>query len=712
MKKVFVIFCVLALFLPIFVSCVDLSEIESNIEKTSLRVSKLEDAVSLVKKAYNEAKMVSKVERVSSGDAWKITFVDNSSILLLDSTSNSSLISSISRDDNNGKIIITMREGSEFSFDIEQSYPTGIITIKDTVFIAPQKTVTFSIIVNPSNAYINTNIKDQNCSISIKNINSQDRATVKNIELAEFDLVRDADGNIKEGVYSVTLRDKGLEIGYSENIEIVLRTKDKDGTTKEVSSNSITVLSRDLLIDFSIGGLPGNIKNGLVYFQLPENVNVEKLKPSFTTTGKVFVDGVEQISGVSEHDFSNPVQYTIVGENGLQKKFYVCVANGDFTLLNINSPTPNINSFQSNVTIETYYGSTYHSYSNVRIKGYDYLSWDLEKKSYEIDLGMPKSFLGFSSNSSFVFFSNHSDKTLLRNDLAFRINRDLFDYISWTPSSSFAHIILNGEYIGYYMVAETVRIDKNRINIPNIEQCPNSSLIGNYGYLLEVNDRKDGALTFVTNNGINFSLVTSGNTEIPNYYRTYIRNHVQTCENALYSSNFTNVYKNYFDIYSFVDWFIVNEIAKNCNSNFHLNCFVYFNPSDQKLHMGPIWDCTIAFGNINFAETELYYDWWVIQEKWYRQMYKDRDFQMLVKKRWIEKKNEIEKWISSKIQERANEIGGNADVNFSLWPILGKYVWPNPKGFEKRTSFQSEVDYLKLWVTSRIDWMDSEIRSW
>lgn len=712
MKNGLIALGALFLLLPFWNACTDLSGIEAEIAKTTTSVSKLEDAVSLFQKAYNEGKLVSKVERTSDNIGWKITFADNTSIILLDAGNNGYLIDSIVKEEENGIVILTMKDGSKFTFNMDLSYPTSVIPTADTLYISPKGSASFSVIVNPSNAYINTNLQDSKCSVSISVVDSKGLTGSKNLKLSGFEVVKDADNKTKDGLFSVTLSDLGQQTDYIENIKIIVRSKDNNGDSLIVTSSVITVVSLDLFQDFSIGGAQSEVKNGLVFVQLPKEVDVKKLKPTFSSCGKVYVNGVEQVSGVSVQDFSCPVQYTAVANDGTEKKYFVCVTNGNIALVNINTPAPQINTFQNNATIETFYASTDQSFSNVRIKGYDNLSWELEKKSYEIDLGKSSDFLGMKSHTSFILLANHSDKTFLRNEIAFRMNSEIFDNIPWVPSSIFAHVILNGNYIGYYQIAESVRIGKNRINIPDIEACQSSSAVNKYGYLLEVNDRKDRGYNFATSRGVNFSLVSSYDEEIPSEYKNHIKNYIQVCENALFASDFTSRYKNYIDINSFVDWFLLNEIAKNCNSNFHINCYMYFNPSDQKLHMGPIWDCTIAYGNINFVETELYYDWWVTQKKWYKQMFEDPEFKYRVKNRWNEKKYELDKWLKTEIQQEANTISDNVAANFSVWPILGKYVWPNPKGFDKRTTYQSEVDFLTDWVKARVNWMDSEIRTW
>ena len=65
----------------------------------------------------------------------------------------------------------------------------------------------------------------------------------------------------------------------------------------------------------------------------------------------------------------------------------------------------------------------------------------------------------------------------------------------------------------------------------------------------------------------------------------------------LTSSDFEKHYKDYIDVDSFVDWYLVNEFSKNSDAIFQKSVFVYYDPADGKLRMGPNWDFDLAFGN-------------------------------------------------------------------------------------------------------------------
>ena len=77
-----------------------------------------------------------------------------------------------------------------------------------------------------------------------------------------------------------------------------------------------------------------NVEKGEITHEgkIPSNVNITALKPEFTTTEEnaiVKVEGTVQKSGVSIHDFTKPVVYTIEGEDGTSKCFTVTLQQSD-----------------------------------------------------------------------------------------------------------------------------------------------------------------------------------------------------------------------------------------------------------------------------------------------------------------------------------------------------------------------------------------------
>ena len=147
---------------------------------------------------------------------------------------------------------------------------------------------------------------------------------------------------------------------------------------------------------------------------------------------------------------------------------------------------------------------------SLTIKGRGNSSWfNAPKKSYTIKFEKKQEFLGFASNKSFALIANYFDKTLLRNITAYSLAKKVFTKMSWAPSAKTVHLFVDGVYQGLYSAVETVKIAKNRVNIPDISDFVSSqetTKFEDYGFILEVNERKDEIFNFDSGKGVPFSL--------------------------------------------------------------------------------------------------------------------------------------------------------------------------------------------------------------
>ena len=348
------------------------------------------------------------------------------------------------------------------------------------------------------------------------------------------------------------------------------------------------------------------------------------------------------------------------------------------------------------------------------IKGRGNSSWNQPKKSYSLKLESKEKVLGMKKHKRWVLIANYSDKTLLRNYLASELGNNYFNSV-WNPSFKPVHLILNGTYNGVYLVGEQIKIDGNRVNIQaidEIEEDINGDDIVNLddgGFICEVNERMDELFNFTTTKGIKISLKEPD--EVSTDIQEKIVSIVQKAEDALYGENWLDSeigYSKYFDINSFVDWYIVNELTKNNDACFFSSVYFYYDPNDKLIHMGPNWDFDISCGNINYNGCDNPEGYWIKNSGWIKRMFEDTDFVNKVEERWTEKRKELSDYITTSIQENANYLAAAADLNFAKWDILGSYVWPNSDGYEERTTYQSEVDYLIDWLNKRFEFLDKD----
>ena len=348
------------------------------------------------------------------------------------------------------------------------------------------------------------------------------------------------------------------------------------------------------------------------------------------------------------------------------------------------------------------------------IRGRGHSTWsrdDFPKKPYNLRLGSDKALLGMPSHNRWALLANYSDKTLLRTEVAFYKLASIFDNIPWTPSARQVDLYLNGEYRGVYQLTESVRASDNRVKFNRIR---NTNPDG--GFLLEICTRLEDEYHFTTARQVwvncsspdsNLDVLING-TSMTIFEK--IMSYIQEAENVLYSSDFTDQstgWQKYLEMDSFVDFYLINEVAKNNDAQFYSSVYMYYDDAIGKLRMGPIWDFDISMGNINYNSCDRTDGLYIYHAKWLRQLFRDPLFVAAVKARWIEKYDELST-IYQFIDERAAYLNTAQAANFEKWPTLNQKVWPNRV---VTGSYAGEIEELKFWLSQRINWLDEELRT-
>ncbi len=344
----------------------------------------------------------------------------------------------------------------------------------------------------------------------------------------------------------------------------------------------------------------------------------------------------------------------------------------------------------------------------IEIKGRGNSSWRQHKKPYAIKLSSKNELLGMKKHKRWVLIANYSDKTLLRNYFASQLGKDIYNH-EWNPSFKSVHLIMNGEYRGVYLLGEAIKIDKNRVNIPDISDDPD-----NGGFIFELNERMDEDFNFETTHKLDISLKEPD--EVSKEIQEKVRTIIQTAEDALYSSDFDDPqkgYAKYYDVDSFIDWYLVNELAKNMDAADFSSIFYHYDPADGLIHMGPNWDFDVAFGNVYYKNCDYPTELYIKQGNiWLHRMFKDPNFKKRVKARWNETKDDVYRYITVVLQEDADYLSKAAVFNFKKWRGLGHWLWPNPTGATERKTYQSEVDWMIDWLKKRYDYLDKSFNEW
>lgn len=338
----------------------------------------------------------------------------------------------------------------------------------------------------------------------------------------------------------------------------------------------------------------------------------------------------------------------------------------------------------------------------LEIKGRGNSTWSMPKKPYNLKLADRTALLDMPSHSRWNLLADYSDKTLLRNDLAFHLGGRHFDHLVWTPSAVHVDFFLNGAYQGVYQLVEQIRIDGNRVAVPDISRVGSE----NGGYILEVDHRMNEPLLFTSDRGVPVTLKDPNQVEGSVFEG--IRESFQAAEDALYGDGFADPDSGYarrFDVPSFVDWYLINELTKNNDAIFHSSVYLHFDPSSGKFRMGPIWDFDVSSGNINYNGCDDPEGFWIRDALWIERLFEDPAFADAVAARWNEKREAVLSAINVYIPAKAEALAEAQRFNFLLWDILDRHVWPNRV---VTGSYEGEVAELMGWLNARFTWLDAE----
>lgn len=332
------------------------------------------------------------------------------------------------------------------------------------------------------------------------------------------------------------------------------------------------------------------------------------------------------------------------------------------------------------------------------------------------------SLLGMPPENDWVFHGPYSDKSLIRNALAYHL-ADVGR--TWAPRTSFFELIIDEQYIGVYLLVEKIKRDSKRVDISKLtpDEISGDDITG--GYILKVDRADDHWISPYPNmndNGpVPISYVYPDYVDMPEVQRNYIKTYVTNFENALAGDNFESAstgYRAYANIQSFVDYFIVNELSKNIDA-YRLSTFFHKNKesNDGRLVMGPVWDFNFSFGNANYYAGDNTQGWvmhgvspndYFAIPFWWERLRESIHFNALLKTTWndLRKTKYSNESIHAYIDSVVTLLNDAQERNFQAYPVLGYYVWPN---YFIGETYQEEIDFLKNWVDARLDWMDSQI---
>lgn len=303
----------------------------------------------------------------------------------------------------------------------------------------------------------------------------------------------------------------------------------------------------------------------------------------------------------------------------------------------------------------------------------------------------------------------------------------------YAPRTHLCELNLNDQYQGIYLFGEKIKRDAGRVDIAKLTEfdIAGDDLTGGYiiGQNLWNNENSfESNYSPIDHPELNVHFLYNYPDEdiITPEQKTYIAAFVDSLETALYAPDFTdaeNGYRKYLDVQSFIDYFLVNEVARNGDG---FKKSVYFhkdkNSNGSKLKAGPIWDFDWAWKNIYECDIVSQIDGsgWAHHVNdcptdnnscgWYIRLLQDDTFRNELHCAYESYRTTMldTAFMFQYIDSIVGRVENAQARHFEKWPILG-VSGPAPDIGPVPTTYADEITAFKAWITLRLDWLDANM---
>ena len=384
------------------------------------------------------------------------------------------------------------------------------------------------------------------------------------------------------------------------------------------------------------------------------------------------------------------------------------------------------------------------------LKGRGNTTWsNTEKRSYQVKLAKKADLLdpkgGSQKAKKWILLANPFDPTLVRNTIILNFARELG--LEITPEGKPVDLYYDGVYRGSYYLCEKNEIGEGRIDIADLEKNnENANPDVDFATLPIVEGTNSEGNMIVYTDGIKDPEDISGGylleqdqvfyRDEPNWFvyrddvhvTTKAPEFVSAAQIEYISKVFQKMYdcvinggkvkgssETLFDVVdkeSFVKYWLVMEWFEN-NDTYTSSTFFYKPAGDDKLYLGPVWDCDASMGAGNRDTGNLYKTWYSIGLGKF--LFKDYDFRKAVKEVY---KNEMRSIIYDTLlgdtdgkflataRHTLDQVKASAAMNYMLWDVddcIGSY--------HLQPTYEENVEAMLSWMQKRAAWFDKSIMS-
>lgn len=553
-----------------------------------------------------------------------------------------------------------------------------------------------------------------------------------------------ADSNTKQAIYGQKEEQNGAVVAYpsigsasassfniylpssASNTEVVLYNNYTDSVTITGSDNKTYTISKGnyASVPYTSGSalsytVSGSTKSITVYRSTAEGAlylnNTADFSSNSDVTDTSVIDSSDNVPNMIKQLYSNKETGAVSGCSGA-------------TALGSNIDYVNIK----------------------KIKGRGNTTWSYtDKKSFNVTFS--SDLVGTTFGDKFEFngakyslLANYKDPSLARNEILYTLADEMG--VTYSPNTAVIDLYMNGLYMGTYLMTEKIEVGKKELinNISDSLYKDDTISANGFSFLMELDTNANpDDYSFAAEGD---QVLTIKEPEVGTDFTTnYIKARYKELIDALNDQSMTMEELNkIIDVNSLAKFFLLNELAKNCDIGVSSTYFVYKYDAVSnagKFYASPVWDLdmTVANGEKG-SEYVKYTGNWSYQNNNLNRVIKaafnNSNVQAAARSIWTEQYglNLIET-INKLGSDAYTKIGSSYTMNFTKWDKpygfnggyddkiaarteLKKATYTAENGYSEASSATGynedagQINFVTDWLTSRAAWMTQKYNTY
>ena len=328
------------------------------------------------------------------------------------------------------------------------------------------------------------------------------------------------------------------------------------------------------------------------------------------------------------------------------------------------------------------------------VRGRGNSSFKMPKYGMKLEFKDKVKLFGMPKSRDWALIANFGDKTHLRNYMMTRLSEWLG--AKYTPKMQFVEVYLNRKYMGLYLLSETIKVAKNRVNIDENDTT----------FLVEKEDSQKFDPPYILTDNNYYYHIKSPKNPSPET-EDLLLDHLNAFENFM-MNQYIHKRKDvldWLDIDDYVLYYWVHEYSKNEDGNYARSVFFTWKKGEP-IHFGPLWDFDLAFGNASREQNKNPEDWYIRRFRLNYYIMQNSLVDSAATAYWQEHRDTFKALIDSIPVYRAI-IEKAIDNEYRRWPIIKNTEnWALKDPYD---SYDEAVEVMTEWMKKRYQWIDNEI---